>query len=148
MTPVVGEGVALLGGGAIGAALMKLASVWLEGRSKSPSKVKDASDLIAATAAFQAALNTAASGIVGDLRETVERLEAEIENLKMENEKCRQEGEALLQRDRERQQQFSSLTRLLKARGIDLTAEGLEGSLIVLEGDRADVVIPGPMEAT
>lgn len=148
MTPVVGEGVALLGGGAAGAALMKLVSVWLEGRAKSPSKTKDASELIAATAAFQTALNLAAQGIVGDLRAAIVRLEAEIDDLKLENEKCRRESEALLQRDRERQQQFSSLTTILRKRGIDLSADGLEGSLIKFEGGTDEVVFPGPLEAT
>lgn len=130
-----------LGGAGLGAVAFKLASLWLESRKGIPSKAKDTADLIAASAAFQLALNSAAQGIVGDLRSAVERLEAEIEELKRENERCRTEAEALKQADRERGQQFRSLTQMLARRGIDLTADDIEGSLIRLEGETGEVIM-------
>ena len=139
----IAEGLTLLGvGGGVGAAVLKLAQIWLEKRGARPSRAKDASDIIAATAAFQLALNAAAEGIVGDLRATVERLEAEVDDLKRENVLCRSEGEVLKQADRERAQQFRSLTNLLRRKGIDLTSGDLEGSLIELEGDKGQVILP------
>ena len=113
-----------IGGAGLGAVAFKLASLWLESRKGVPSKAKDAADLIAASAAFQAAMNSAAQGIVGDLRNAVERLEAEIEILKSENERCRAEAEALKQAGRERDNQFLGLTQMLERRGIDLSDDG------------------------
>lgn len=131
-----------LGGAGVGAIAFRLAQLWIEKRAGAPSKAKDASDLIDATAAFQSALNAAAQGIVGDLRAAVQRLEAEVDDLKIENERCRAESESLKQADRERAQQFRSLTNLLRRKGIDLSAEDLEGSLIHLEGDHGTVILP------
>lgn len=141
VTPDAPELLTGLGGVGLGAVAFKLASLWLESRRGAPSRAKDTADLIAASAAFQLALNAAAQGIVGDLRDAVERLEAEIEDLKIENERCRSEAEGLKQADRERAQQFRSLTRMLKRRGIDLTADDIEGSLIRLEGEGGEVIM-------
>lgn len=131
-----------LGGAGLGAAVLKLVQIYVEKRATVPSRAKDASDLISATAAFQIALNAAAEGIVSDLRATIERLEADIDDLRVENERCRQESEALKQADRERAQQFGSLTSLLRRKGIDLSAGDIEGSLIELEGDQGLVILP------
>lgn len=141
MTDSVPEVLTGLGGIGLGAVAFKLASLWLESRKGVPSKAKDTSDLIAASAAFQLALNNAAQGIVADLRTSVERLEAEVEDLKLENERCREEAAALKQAGRERDQQFRSLTQMLARRGIDLTADDIEGSLIRLEGSGGEVIM-------
>lgn len=141
MTPAAPEILTGLGGVGLGAVALKLAQSWLESRRGVPSKAKDAADLMAAGAAFQMALNSAAQGIVGDLRSAVERLEAEIDDLKLENERCRAEAEALKQADRERAQQFRSLTQMLARKGIDLSAVDIEGSLIRLEGDGGQVIM-------
>lgn len=141
MTDGVPEILTGLGGMGLGAAAFKLGQLWIESRRGAPSKAKDTADLIAASAAFQLALNNAAQGIVGDLRSAVDRLEAEVEDLKRENERCRAEAESLKQADRERGQQFRSLTQMLARRGIDLTADDIEGSLIRLEGSGGEVVM-------
>lgn len=141
MTPAAPDLLTGLGGIGIGATLFKLTSLWIESRKGVPSRAKDTADVVAAAAAFQLALNSAAEGIVGDLRDSVRRLEAEIDDLKIENERCRAESEALKQADRERAQQFRSLTRMLARKGIDLSADDIEGSLILLEGDGGEVIM-------
>lgn len=141
LTPDVPEVLTGLGGIGLGAVAVRLASLWVESRKGVPSRAKDTADLMAAGAAFQLALNNAAQGIVADLRSAVERLEAEVEDLKIENERCRTEAEALKQADRERGQQFRSLTQMLIRRGIDLTADDIEGSLIRLEGTGGEVIM-------
>ena len=47
----------------------------------------------------------------------------------------------LKQADRERGQQFRSLTKMLIRRGIELRADDLEGSLIRLEGEGGEVIM-------
>lgn len=141
MTDSVPEILTGLGGVGLGAAALKVAQMYIDSRRGVPSKAKDTADLIAASAAFQLALNNAAQGIVGDLRSAVDRLEAEVEDLKLENERCRAEAEALKAADRERGQQFRSLTQLLARKGIDLTSADIEGSLIRLEGDHGEVIM-------
>lgn len=134
--PDVESGLAILASGGVGAAALKLVQIFMESRRGTPSKAKDAADMVAATAAFQIALNTAAQGIVGDLRATVERLEAEIDNLKHENEQCRIEGEQLRQQARGLEQRIDSLLRQLKDPASTLPGGSLSGAVIELaEGD-------------
>lgn len=133
-TAPIGEGLALLASGGVGAAIFKLAQVWVEKRGSAPSKAKDAADIMAATAAFQLALNAAAQGIVGDLRATVDRLEAEIDDLKRENETCRTEGEQLRQNARQLEQKLDSLMRQLR----DPQATRAGGSLATAVIELAD----------
>lgn len=138
----IGEGLALLASGGVGAAAFKLVQIFIEKRAGAPSKAKDAADIVAATAAFQLALNAAAQGIVGDLRATVERLEAEIDDLKRENETCRLEGEQLRQNARQLEQKLDSLMRQLK----DPQATRAGGSLAnaVIEMADGDVKVTRP----
>lgn len=48
----LGEGLVLLAGGGVGAAILKLAQIWIEKRGSAPSKAKDSADLMAATAGW------------------------------------------------------------------------------------------------
>lgn len=66
MMPTLGERAALIGSAVGGGALVKLARAWLETGSKIPSRSTGKAELIAATAAFQIALNSAAEGIVSE----------------------------------------------------------------------------------
>lgn len=140
--PNVESGIAILASGGVGAAALKLVQIFMEHRRGTPSKAKEAADIMAATAAFQIALNTAAQGIVGDLRATVERLEAEIEDLKHENDRCRIEGEQLRQQARGMEQRIDSLLRQLKDPASTQPGGSLSGAVIELA--HGDVTVTRP----
>jgi hypothetical protein len=69
----------------IGAAILRLAQIYVEKRGSAASPSKDAADLVTAAALFQEAMNAAAQGVVGDLVANQTRLEAEIDNLKRDH---------------------------------------------------------------
>lgn len=130
------DAVAILGAGGLGAAALKLTQSWLEKRGQKPSPSKDAADLVNAAAVFQQHLNVAAEGIVGQLRGTIARLEAEVERLDRAHATCeadarRMEGELNQQR-----QITESLARELRKAGIDVTDLTGQRPLIVLEANR------------
>lgn len=126
----------VLGAGGVGAAVLKLAQWWLEKRGQRPTVSKDAADLVSAAAVFQQHLNVAAQGIVGELRDTIERLEGEVEDLRRAHKACeadsrRMEGELNQQR-----QITESLARELRKAGIDVTDLTGTRPLIVLEATK------------
>lgn len=121
-----------VGAAGLGAAVLKLAQWWLSQRAVRPSVSKDAADLVSAAAVFQQHLNVAAEGIVGQLRDTIERLEGEVEDLRRAHTACeadarRMEGELNQQR-----QITESLARELRKAGIDVTDLTGTRPLIVL----------------
>lgn len=138
----IGDGIALLASGGVGAAVFKLAQVWIEKRSGRPSKAKDSADIVAASAAFQLALNAAAQGIVGDLRSTVDRLEAEVENLKRDHESCQTENEQLRQAARQLEQKLDSLMRQLRDPRSTQRGGSLASAVIEFADDDVKVTRP------
>ena len=111
--------------------------------------IKRPVDSVGAATAFQQALNSQAQAFIATLTEVnkglegqVGALEGRIRELEEENDLCRGENRQLKQR-------LDSLERGLRRRGAKIPPQGVEGALIRLEGETAEVVIapsrpPGP----
>ena len=118
----------------VGAALFRLAQIWLEKRAAAPSPASDTAAILAATATFQAALNVAADGVVERMKSEIQtlrdqcgqqavKIEAQalrIDQLETAHGECEARTLTLEGLLNERGQQLESLARWFQRNGLDV----------------------------